>query len=424
MGPLISSQWANLGPVPTNSFQEKVHDVTSALRDSMQFVSTSNLLVGVHEDSTEISLEEQRQTLFNMARMHHAQKNYEQATQFYELLLNSEASAAMKQYALVDMAVMAQEQDELSKAVQILAQYVRKYPEDPGVPEVLLRQGMLYRQMGAPMLALAKFYNVMTTSLTLKKGHLEYYQRLVLLAQTEIAETSYANGKFSEAADFFTRLLKQEAPELNQVQIRYKLIRSLAGANQKNEAIAQARAFLERHAGVVEEPEVRFVLIDCLKQTGQKQEALKQVLLLMGAEKELAAKFPDRWLYWQQRAGNEIGNQLYQEADYMNALEIYTSLAGVNKDPRWELPVLYQIGLVYERLQQPQKAVETYQRIITRQKELASDAPSGVKTVLDMAIWRHDFINWNTQAERYSQTNALNVTPKPLYPRPTLSARQ
>jgi tetratricopeptide (TPR) repeat protein len=264
----------------------------------------------------------------------------------------------------------------------------------------------------------------MTRSLTLKKGHLDYYQRLVLQAQTEIAETSYAQGKFDEAADFFARLLKQETSDLNQVQIQFKLIRSLAGANRQAEAIAQAKAFLERHAGVAEEPEARFILINCLQQIGRKQEALQQVLRLLRTEQDVATKFPDRWRYWQQRTGNEIGNQLYLEFDYFNALEVYANLAALNFDPRWQLPLFYQIGLVYERLHQPQKAVEFYQHIIARQKELASDTPPGVKTVVDMAIWRNDFLNWNTQAERYSQTNALNVSPAPAKPRASLSAKR
>jgi tetratricopeptide (TPR) repeat protein len=418
LGPLLSSEWAGLSPLPTNISAPAIPNLNAAFRNSDKLVNSTNMASSLHDE--EITPEQQRQMLFNMARMHHVQKNYDEATQLYNSLISGGASEAMTQYALIDLAVMAQEQEQWARALQILSQYARKYPNDPGVPEVLLREGLIYRQMGVPTLALAKFYSVMTTALTLKNGHLDYYQRLVLLAQTEIAETSYAAGKFDEAAEFFSRLLKLESGDLNNGQIEYKLVLSLSGANRNSEAISKANTFLEHHIGVPEEPEVRFVLVNCLKQTGQKQEALKQTLVLLRAEQEVAAKNPERWLYWQQRAGNEIGNQLYQEADYINALEIYSSLAVINKDPRWQLPVLYQIGLVYERLQQPQKAVETYRRIIARQKELASDTPSGIKTVVDMAVWRNDFLNWNSQAERYSQTNALIITPPP---RPTASAK-
>src|SRR5437867_8619293 len=97
---------------------------------------------------------------------------------------------------------------------------------------------------------------------------------------------------------------------------------------------------------------------------------------------------------------------MYNEGDYMNALEIYSVLAALNQKPGWQLPVWYQTGLVYEKLHQPQKAIETYARIVARQKDLASEASPGLKTVLDMAQWRHDFLNWQAQAERASLTNA------------------
>ena len=51
-------------------------------------------------------------------------------------------------------------------------------------------------------MALAKFYAVMTGSLKLKFGSLEYYQRLVLQAQTEIADTYYLQGKYLDADGF------------------------------------------------------------------------------------------------------------------------------------------------------------------------------------------------------------------------------
>ena len=57
---------------------------------------------------------------------------------------------------------------------------MKRYPEDVNMPEILLREGMLFRQMGAPEMAMARFYGVMTGSLKLKFGSLEYYQRLVL----------------------------------------------------------------------------------------------------------------------------------------------------------------------------------------------------------------------------------------------------
>jgi tetratricopeptide (TPR) repeat protein len=277
---------------------------------------------------------------------------------------------------------------------------------------VLLRQGLLYRQMGAPTLALSKFYAVMTSALSLKQGGVDYYQRLVLHAQTEIAETYYVQAKYDEAAEFLRRLLKLESGEINRSQVQFKLVRCLAGSSKHAEVIAQAQEFLTRYPGASEEPEVRFLLASSYKKLDQNKEALRQVLLLLQSQQNASNQTAGGWAYWQQRAGNQIANQMYQEGDYLNALEIYSALAVLDESPAWQLPVWYQIGLIYERLQQPDKATGLYDRINSREKELASDARPGLKTVLDMAKWRIEFLTWQTQADRFTQTNAqLKASP-------------
>jgi tetratricopeptide (TPR) repeat protein len=321
---------------------------------------------------------------------------------------------------LLELALMAEEQNDLTKAQQVFAQYLQRWPTDPSGPEILLRQGLLYRRMGTPTLALAKFYAVMTSALTLKYGSVEYYQRLVLHAQTEIADTYYLQGKHEETIEFFQRLLKQGSPELNRRQVQFKLVRSFAALGRHTETIAQAQDYLERHPQSAEEPELRFLMAAAFKALQQAADARQQVLRLLQAPPAAGATpEADRTnrVYWQQRAGNEIANQLYLEGDYVNALEIYTTLAALDTAPAWQLPAWYQMGLIYEKLQQPRRAADTYSRIAAREKELASRATPGLKALLDMARWRTDFLNWHAQAEHASRTNlpAAAVSPAAVH---------
>ncbi len=318
-------------------------------------------------------------------------------------LLETNTPAELKRAALLELALVAQGENQLLKAQQIFAQFVRLYPLDPRVPEVLLRQGLLYRQLGVSTLALAKFYAVMTSALALKLDRIGYYQRLVLQAQTEIADTHYLEGQHAEAADFFQRLLKLDSPELNRVQIQFKLIRSFAALGRPAEVVAQAQDLIERYANAVEQAEVRFQLATALKQLGRNREAMRQVLVLLESQQSTARQNPENWVYWQQRTGNEIANQLYREGDYLSALEIYMNLSELNKTPAWQLPVWYQIGLVFERLEQPQKASEMYGRVIGREKELAEqNAAPSLLAMVEMAQWRKDYLSWHTTAERAS----------------------
>ena len=314
-------------------------------------------------------------------------------------LLGDNTPDSMKQEALLELAMTVKEGGDLPRAQQIYAQYIGRWANDFLIPEILLRQGQLFREMGLNNLALAKFYAVMTSSLVLKNDKLDYYQRLVLSAQTEIAETHFQLGKYAEAADFYSRLLKQANPALNRAGAQYRLIRSLSALERSDETVAEGQDFLSHYPDAPEQPEVRFRLAQALKKLSRNGEALQQVLALLEEQKERTKEHPELWAYWQQQAGNEIGNQLYREGDYVRALNIYLALAQLNPQPAWQLPVGYQIGLTYERLAQPQKALQSYQAILQRQSEVGTNAPPGTKTLFEMARWRADFVQWQAKAE-------------------------
>jgi tetratricopeptide (TPR) repeat protein len=250
----------------------------------------------------------------------------------------------------------------------------------------------------------------MNSALGLKLEQFDYYQRLVLQAQTEIADTYFAQGKFNEAADFFNRLLKQDSPALNKPQIHSKLIRCLSSLGRQTDVVRQCEIFFDQHPDATETPELRFICASSLKQIGRTSDALRHVMKLLESQEVSAPEDPGNWRYWQQRAGNDIANQLYLEGDYLNALVVYNHLAGLSSDAAWQLPVWYQIGLIYERLLQPAKAMEKFDAILAREKEITAANPSpGLKTILDLVRWRKDHLVWQGRTEVAVQ--ALRLSP-------------
>ena len=386
-------------------------DINLALLESPDSLASSNVVQRAKASRGKLR-EEESGRLLERARKQREEGQATQARNNFVALIESASPDPVKRVAMIELALMAQEDNQLSRAQQIFSHFLKSYPQDPSVPEVTLRQGLLYRQMGVPTLALSKFYAVMTAALTLKSGSVPYYQRLVLQAQTEVADTHYMQGNFREAADFFSRLLVQETPELNKAQIQFKLIISLAKLSRHGETIGQAREFLRAYPAAAEEPEVRFLLAAALERAGQKSEALREVLFLLSTQYHWADQNPKSWAYWQQRAGNEIGNQLYQQADFTGALEVYAALAGLNDSPDWQWPVWYQMGLIYERLRQPAKAVDRYSAIAARQKDLGSGTSPGLQTIVEMAKWRSQVLAWQAEVEQFglnnAQTNALS----------------
>jgi tetratricopeptide (TPR) repeat protein len=328
-------------------------------------------------------------------------------------LLDAKVPDDIRKEALFQLSAAVAGQDDLPRAQAILTQYIEKWPGDLRTPEVLLRQGQLFRQMGLNGLALGKFYAVMTAALALKSDQLEFYESLVLQAQIEIAESHYLMGNYTEAADFYTRLLKAPESGLNRPLAEYRLVRSLAGTTNKTEAVSQAQDFLSHYPTDPEAPEVRYYLAQSLQSLGQTAEALRQVLIFLQQEKTVTQNHPDVWAYWQLRIGNEIGNELYKEGDYVKALEVYNCLLNLNPAPTWKIPVEYQIGITYERLMQPQKAVDTYNQIFSLEDALGTNSTPNLQTVFDMSRWRTNFLSWQTKVETINQSMTMPEDPNP-----------
>lgn len=333
------------------------------------------------------------------AQRQRAAKLFDEATVNNVAILNSTAPDDMKRTALLELALTAQEQGNLSRALQILSQFLSRWPQDANAPEILLRQGLIYRQLGIHSMAMGKFYATMTTALVLKNDHFDFYRKLVLQAQAEIAETLALQNKHKDAGEAFARLLKEDSPALNHPRVHYRYLQSLAAQNKHAEAVGQAQDYLTHHADAPEAAEVRFLLATSLKKLGRNSEALEQVLRLLQSQQGLAKERPEALAYWQQRTGNEIANQLYQEGDFLRALDIYQSLLLLNPAPAWQCPVLYQIGLAYERLEQPTKAAEAYSTLLAHQSALGTNAPASLQTLLEMARWRQDFLRWHVKTE-------------------------
>jgi tetratricopeptide (TPR) repeat protein len=340
-----------------------------------------------------------------------ASRDYASAEKDYLKLLTDDVPEAMQQTALFEFGQVVRSENDLPRAQAIFTQYLQRWPGDLRTPEIYLRQGQVFREMGLANLALAKFYGVMTTALSLKNNQLPYYKSLVLQAQVEIAETHYLVGKFKDAADYYSRLLTQNDPALDRPQIQFRLIRSLEAINRHDDAANQAQDFLAHFPDSPEAPEVRYHLAQAFKGQNRDSEALQQVKIFLKEEHDKTTNNPAVWAYWQQRVGNEIGNELYQEGDYVKALQVYLALAQLDPEPAWQLPVRYQVGITYEKLLQPQLAIEAYRDVLTNAAPLtATNLSPSLKAVVDMAGWRLNFLEWNDRAEAFNRQTIATAT--------------
>lgn len=373
------------------------------LESTEEFLANTNLVAkaaNTNETKAEFELRRYWTALRSARELRQATNAPQAILMLVRLLETRGAPADLKSQALFELGLAAQQEGQHLRAFQIFSQFVHRFQNDPRVPEALLRQGMLQRDMGAKALALSKFYAVLSTAMKIKEGDFNHYQRLVLKAQTEIADTHFAFGDFEAAADFYKRLGALRTAQLDKGTIHFKQIRALWRATDYPGLIGAAREFLNIYPVRNDVPEVRYLLANALKRLGRGSESLDEVLELLRSQQTLADADRNRWAYWQQRTGNTIANELYREGDYLSALEIYLNLAKLNEAASWQLPVWYQTGLVYERLRHPKRAREIYAAIVSRRSELGDDPAPSLSAIVEMAEWRADFLKWQVKAER------------------------
>ena len=98
-------------------------------------------------------------------------------------------------------------------------------------------------------------------------------------------------------------------------------------------------------------------------------------------------------------AGNEIGNQLFLEGDFIHAVQVYKGLLNLEEAAEWRLPLEYQIGLCFEKLEQPLEAIQAYSSIVEHGKSDAETLPYNLRMVISMAQFRHAILSWAQSME-------------------------
>jgi TolA-binding protein len=310
----------------------------------------------------------------------------------YRQILAGHTPLAATKTALFSLAHMYRKQGELTKAAAVYEKFLQLYPDDDRVPDALLDLGRTLRAIGAPKLALSRFYSVINSTLKLPtQSGFEHYQLLAKTAQFEIAETHFQNGEFAEATKFFSRLRMLDLAPADRARAHFMSAFSLYRANDFEGAASTLRAFLDQSPDDKNAPEAWYLLSMSLRSLKRPQEALTATLQLLRTEKARTTHDPQSWSYWQRRTGNQLANDFFQGGDILNALAIYQSLAPLSRDPNWSIPVTYQVALCYERLGDVDRACHTYREILD---QLGSTPPPALTDIARMAATRLEQTAW------------------------------
>ncbi len=276
---------------------------------------------------------------------------------------------------LLSLSRQREEEHDYPNAQQYLAEYRQRYPDSPTLPEVLLRQGHLFRLMGQPEMAIAKYYQTMTDATRLRARNLLKYRRTTLLAQSEIADTYYADlgytdpGHYDEAIKFYRQMLSEPDEELDAENTRYKLIcclvqRSLEWARRAQDAAllaaeptlprrrdqsmreltVETTRFLIDHPKSHYRAQIRYLRALGHEQLGDEKNADRDLQTLIETPRSSAADEQAQWDFWKARAGLDLANRFFDQRQYAVAASLYQLLLSLNGSLESQVKLHQQIA--------------------------------------------------------------------------------
>lgn len=319
--------------------------------------------------------------------------------------------------ALLGLAHMHRKQGAMTKAAAIYESYLKQYPGDERTPDALLALGRTLRDLGVYKMALARFYNVINSTLKLPGEGFERYQVLAKTAQFEIAETHFVAGDFAEANKFYTRLRLLDLAPGDRARAQFKAAYSLWLQGELDSAVTSLRGFVEQWPDDENVPEARYVLAISLRSLGRTQEAFNATLELLRTEKTRLAADPKRWAYWQRRTGNQLANDFFETGDTLNARAIYAGLLELGNDAAWRLPITYQLGLCYERLGLSDRARASYRAIVESQTTTPAEE---FAELARMAAWRIEHLDWREKTSQELGAFFETTTGRPVAATPSV----
>jgi tetratricopeptide (TPR) repeat protein len=341
-----------------------------------------------------------------LAREAAEQGKWPLADHFLELLVGLPIAEADKKASLREIAETFAKKQERSKAIAMYEKMAELFAEDPDSPEMHFRAAELYREAGAYGRSIARFYSVLNAALKVRNSELEAYRALTQRAQIEIAETHFLARDYEQSRKFCDLALRLDLPADQRARLQFRLLHCQYVLGDSNGAILAAERFLKDHPEDPNAPECRYLLASALRSVDRRKEALEAVLALLRIENARKEKNADRWTHWQKKTGNEFANDYYQRADFLSALTIYQTLAKLSEEPEWQWPVIYQMGLCFERLRLVSRAAEAYKYILDRAEKpdpAAPPLPESVKNLAQMARWRGEQLAWQHTTETHLQ---------------------
>ena len=296
-------------------------------------------------------------------------QNSEDAKAVIREVLGLDASPSVKtdfrKAALLQLASHSEQKRAYEEAQKYLSEYLRRYSDDALIPVVLLRQGDLFRKMGAYDLERQKYYDVIKSAPKVKLGDrfdLNYVKRIAFIARSQIADSFYeeagklpryrARDKYVSASEMYARLTRAEQADKRVMSLKY--IRSLYKQGDHDAVVKEGSSYFRNfeNGPETDEDEVRYLVLDSSRRgPDATQDYLPEYRDWFGSP--LGHGGDEAALKWRLKAARDLAEELFNKGKYADSLTFYRTLAdllsGTANRPEQYLYLMLNIKRVLSR---------------------------------------------------------------------------
>ena len=338
------------------------------------------------------------EALFKIAANSISRNEPELVESYFRKILSLPIPADIQDRALFELASYLDTMKiNLVKAAAVYEQFLSFEPSSPKAPLINLRLADIYKQLGAEKRSINKLYEVLSSSI--RSGSKPSNEDLVRQAMLKIGNTQFEAGHYEEAARIYSRLKLLELPPADQAFVLFRATDLLFRTKKYDAAIEAGKQFLIQYPKSEFVPPCRQLIVQSLEATGHQDRAIQETIDILHSA--LKDHDPARAAFWKIKTGNDLANVLYSRGEFRRALHMYQSLASLNKDPSWNMQTVYQIGLCFESLHEPRRAIEAYRYIA--EAKIPNPAPTKASAgttelhlihMKEMAAWRANYLEW------------------------------
>lgn len=344
-------------------------------------------------------------TPLERARYYARKESYQLAERVYVELIEQTKNEADLKSALLELSQTYYDSGQYMKAIEIFNQMLNRFSDMSLEAEYIYRLGELYQAAGFYDKAISVFFEVINTVVITGSEELDEYLPVARMAQFQIARSNYEKGDYRKAFQAFDRIDVLELSRENREVVLYYEIVSAVKAGEISHGKKLLEEFFDKFPGSEYTRELTYIAAELAMIQGQPDDATELLVGILESFDPEAPLLDSERLFWTQQAGNRLANRFYVEGDYAVALRIYQGLLGLSDSKDWQLRIVYQMALCFEKLGFYDRAEESYTYLLEDLNQLSeNDWNRSLRHLKESALWRSEVLQWRQSAKETSSS--------------------